>query len=172
MDLVALRALIDSDPVNNPPATDAQVQSWLNAPVTTGRLVLVSELRTWMTTQVYGTGAGKRMLRDALHEFGSAGTVAGAAFTGTAAAARRSAARDILDMLRTADAGEGFPVDDPNVAASFLSLGSDGGNGPGLLSGAQLSAIAAAAEQSVPRWSTAVHREPELLTDIPQARAL
>ena len=81
----------------------------------------VPELRTYLTTQVYGTGLGKRTLWDAIREFADVGTVGGAAFTGNAEAARRSAAKGITLMLAHGGEGEGFPVDEAVVADAFVA---------------------------------------------------
>lgn len=150
--MATLRELIDSEPANSG-RTDAEVLAWLKEVVDVPRLVLVPELRTYMATQAYGSGLGKRTLWDAIREFADVGTVAGGAFAGNAAAARRSAAKGITLMLAAGGEGEGFPVQSQVVVDAFTALGNDGGNGPALLTSAQLLAIQALAAESKQRWA-------------------
>jgi len=136
-------------------ATDAQVLAWLQELLPIPRTVSVVDVRNYLTTQLLGSGAGQRSVLDAIREYAEDGTVAGSSVAEQAPAARRSGARMILEMLRHGGADASFLIDDANVAAQFTALGNDGGNGPGILSGAQLNAIAALATDQAPRWTTA-----------------
>ena len=124
-----------------------------------------------MATQVFGTGLGKRTLWDALDEFGTLGTVGGGAYAHASKEARMSAARGIIKMLAHGSEGEGFEVNDAVVKAAFVSLGNDGGNGPAILTTAQLLAIEALGK-ALARSDVAARLGVAHLGDVQNARAL
>lgn len=143
--------------------TDQQVADSLNAVNrTVSRISYVGEVRSYLSAQIDGTGNNQRSSLSLLFEFADNGTVRGSAPSVTPSAsldARRSAAQMIAFMLRYGSDSEGFLVNDTNIQNQFVSIGPDGNAGPDVLTNAQLSAIAALAEEQVSRgveigWGT------------------
>jgi len=152
-------------------ATDAEVLAWLEESVAVPRTVSTHEVREYLSTQINGTGLTQRSALDAIREYAESGTVAGASAGETASGARRSGARMILELLRYGGDNV-FRVDDANVAAQFTSLGPDGGNGPAVLTGAQLTAIAALSSGTAPRWQASGIKAGEVtIAHVAEARA-
>ena len=106
-------------------------------------------MREYLQTQINGSGATQRSVMDMIREYAVDGTVRGVAGSETAPAARRSGAQMIWQTLQW-DTGT-FLVDDTEVSAQFVSLGADGGNGPSIFTGAQLTAIDGLATRAVSR---------------------
>lgn len=156
-DLSILINEIENDPLSRGYAamTDRQVADSLNmVNRSANRLALVQEVRSYLATELNGTGNNQRSSLDMVREFAEAGTVRGTAPTVNptqSLAARRSACQMIWCMLRYGFANEGFLVGNANVRAQFASIGPDGGNGPNVLTTAQLTAIAALAAGAVSR---------------------
>lgn len=118
----------------------------------------VDQVRQFLITELDGAGAAQRSALDMVREYAEDGTVRGVSAGENAPEARRSGGQMIWYMLSEATGGEGgggidpfFPVDDTNVQAQFIAIGSDGGNGPGVLTNAQLNAIDALATRTISR---------------------
>ena len=171
MDIVALRALIDTEPANAA-RSDLEVLGWLQELVDAPREVSVDLVRQYLITQIDGAGSAQRSSLDLIREVSESGTIRGATIptTGGNAAnlARMSGARAIWWMLGQGDAGAVFPVDDLNVRAEFVELGP---SGLAILTNAQLSALdALAVEQQ--RRDVAADIGAAILGDVVAARAL
>ena len=169
MDLLALKALIDTEPLNTA-RTDAEVLAWLYEPVTVARVVSTEDVRSYLITQINGTGSDQRSTLDLIREVAESSTIRGASIPtsgGNAGnLARLSGARAIWWMLAQHDAQ--FQVDDSNVRDQFIALGPSGLD---ILTNTQLIAIDGLAVESVERWVGNVSPGPAL-GDVTAARAL
>lgn len=114
------------------------------------RSVSSADVRNYLIGQINGAGVNARSSFDMVREYAIDGTVRGASAGETAPEARRSGASMIwLILLMSVD--NQFAVDDPAISAQFIAIGPDGGNGPSVLTGAQLNAIDALATGTVSR---------------------
>lgn len=156
-DYSILAAEINNDPLSRGYSglNDQQVADSLNtSDRTVSRISYVGAVRSYLSTQINGTGINQRSVLALLAEFADSGTVRGAVPSvtpSTSLDARRSAAQMIVFMLRYGSDTEGFLVNDANVESQFVSIGPDGNAGPSILSNSQLLDIAALAEESVSR---------------------
>lgn len=149
---MALKELLETNPDWPGSLTNQQALDWLKELVSSPVYVTAAEVRAYLITQVNGMGAAQRSTLDALREYAEEGTVAGASAGETAPEARRSGAKAILEMMRYGGDQARFSIHDPTTRALFTSLGTDGGNGPSVFTSAQLSALEALGEETVPRW--------------------
>jgi hypothetical protein len=132
--------------------TNEQIAASLNTVNrTVPRIATIRDVRTYLSTQINGFGADQRSVLAMVQEFADAGTVRGGAAPGNVTAARRSACQMIWTMLRFGFAEDGFQVGNTNIRNQFIALGPDSGNGVGIFTTAQLTAIAALGEVLVSR---------------------
>lgn len=171
MDLLALKALIDTEPANAA-RTDAEVLAWLMELVDAPREVSVDAVRQYLITQIDGTGSDQRASLDLIREVAESSTIRGASIPtsgGNAGnLARMSGARAIWWVLGRGDGEAVFPVDDPNVRSQFLALGP---SGLAILTSAQLNAIDALAVDQK-RRDVAAGIGSAILGDVTAARLL
>jgi hypothetical protein len=135
----------------------------------------VDDVRQYLITQINGTGNSQRSAVAMIQEFAESGTVRGVVPTvtpGPSLDARRSGAKMIWYMLQREDSLAVFPVENANVAAQFVGIGPDSGNGPSVLTGAQLLEIQALATQTVSRAAELGFTRPILESDVNFARTL
>lgn len=149
-----LKNEIDTDPLGRGYSgmSDVQVATDLNTEYRNVQaFVTADQVRQYLITQLSGTGVNQRSSLDMIREFAEAGTVRGGPPSGNAPDARRSGAQMIWYMLQREDTDARFPVDDANIRTQFIAIGPDGGNGPSVLTAAQLAALDALAIRTISR---------------------
>ncbi len=133
-DLAALRALIDTEPANAPPATDATVLAWLEE----------------LVPEVGRCSQGDLIVISTTHDIEGACEAAKADATTTVSGYKvRALAAGYLQVMQR---GEGIDVANPNTVP-MLSLMVTAG----LMPQAAQDAIVAAATKNVPRYAKAGH---------------
>lgn len=154
---IALAAELSGDPLGRGYAgmTDAEAHTDLHTAYRdVPRQVSVDAVRQYLIAEIDGSGIDQRSTIALLREFAEKGTVRGEVPTvqpSTSLAARQSAAEMIWYMLQREDRDALFEVSNTNIAAQFVSIGPDSGNGPSVLTNTQLLAIANLAVQTVSR---------------------
>lgn len=153
-DYTILMDEIDADPLTRGYATmsDQEVADSLNVvDRNVPKPVLTNQVLEYLSRQINGTGVNQRAALSMMREFAEKGTVRGAVPTMTAGAARQSAADMIWQMLQYGSVDTVFDVTNANIQAQFTSIGPDSGNGPSVLTSAQLTEIQNLASQPVSR---------------------